>query len=90
MNDSLLIIIVKYSPQEIPNSNIIDLIHEVVRPRTKTRNVPGFDQFAHLLQQINIPHEYLGHSFFSASPSTPRTPKRKRKRHFHRWDDDEF
>lgn len=79
--------------KEVLNSNIIDLIHEVVRPRMKTRNLAGIDQFVHLLQQINIPQEYLGRSLFSSpEKGTPKrgSKRRGKQKNIYSWDDDEF
>lgn len=43
---------------QVPNSNIIDLIHDVIRARKSTKP-PGWEQLLHVLKEINIPNEFV-------------------------------
>ena len=52
--------VVTMQGKEIPQSNIIDLVHEVVRNRKTPRHPTGIGQFTNILQRLNIPREYLG------------------------------
>jgi hypothetical protein len=47
----------------IPGSNIIDLVHDVVRKRTTSKNPIGIQQFKQFLQEINIPKELINFQF---------------------------
>jgi hypothetical protein len=71
----------------IPGSNIIDLVNDVVRKRTISKNPVGINIFKQFLQDINIPKELVsfqfgaGHVKKSSSNNFVRkliTKKRKR------------
>ena len=53
--------IVKIDNKEIPGSNIIDLVNDVVRTR-KTFSAVGKDAFADVLKEIGVPREFIGNS----------------------------
>lgn len=44
--------------ERIPNSNVIDLLHDIIRTR-KSTYPPGWYQLMHLLGQMNMPHEFI-------------------------------
>ena len=47
----------------IPSSNIIDLVNDVVRKRTTSKNPVGIQIFKQFLQNINIPKELVTFQF---------------------------
>lgn len=47
---------------KIPHSNIIDLLHDVIRARKSTQP-PGWKQLMHVLKEINIPNEFVTNPF---------------------------
>ena len=47
----------------IPGSNIIDLVNDVVRKRTISKNPVGINIFKQFLQDINIPKELVSFQF---------------------------
>ena len=46
---------------EIPGSNIIDIVNDLVRTR-KTFSAIGGETFAQTLNEIGVPREYIGNS----------------------------
>lgn len=44
--------------ERVPNSNVIDVLHDVIRARKSIQPV-GWHQFMHTLKQINVPHEFI-------------------------------
>lgn len=44
----------------IPNSHIIDLIHDFTRQRKSAKPAVGSDVFAKVLKDSNVPREYIG------------------------------
>jgi hypothetical protein len=52
---------VSMNGQKIPGSSIIDLISDTVRNRKDTNPV-GWQQFADILTDLNIPQEYIGNT----------------------------
>ena len=44
----------------IPNSNIADLVNDVLRFRKHMADPVGWKEFALQLQEMNIPQEYVG------------------------------
>lgn len=48
--------------EKIPHSNIIDLLHDVIRVR-KSIQPPGWKQLMQLLKEINIPNEFVTNPF---------------------------
>jgi hypothetical protein len=63
----------------IPNSNIIDLVHDLVRDRKTHLPAIGNDKLIHALRLANIPLEYIGnknrHDLFQTdSPNWRQTP----------------
>ena len=57
MREVLLRLITK----EIPGSNIIDLVNDVVRTR-KTFSAVGKEAFADILKEIGVPREFIGNT----------------------------
>uniref|UniRef100_A0A1Y1KXI7 Uncharacterized protein n=1 Tax=Photinus pyralis TaxID=7054 RepID=A0A1Y1KXI7_PHOPY len=51
--------IVTIKGEVIPSSNIIDLVHDTIRPR-KTSNPEGWEKFAAYVKEINVPQEFVG------------------------------
>lgn len=51
--------VVYINGQQVPGSNVIDLISDVIRPR-KLSNPAGWEQFADYLKRANVPREYIG------------------------------
>lgn len=47
--------------QTIKNSNLIDLVNDVLRQRKHTEQPTGWDTFASALSQTNIAHDLIGH-----------------------------
>ena len=70
----------------IPKTNIVDLIHSMIRRRKKIVMPTGGDKFFRVLNEINTPRELLPNAHhFNAPPSpsesaSPRTPKMKKKK----------
>lgn len=54
--------IVYIQGDKIPHSNIIDLLHDVIRVRKSTQP-PGWEQLMHVLKKINIPNEFVTNPF---------------------------
>lgn len=48
--------------EKVPHSNIIDLVHDVIRVR-KSIQPPGWEQLMHVLKDINIPNEFVTNPF---------------------------
>lgn len=48
--------------ESIPKSNIVDLLHNIVRTRKSTQP-PGWEQLMGVLKQINIPTEFITNPF---------------------------
>lgn len=48
--------------EKIPHSNIIDLLHDVIRLR-KSIQPPGWEQLMQILKEINIPIEFVTNPF---------------------------
>jgi len=57
-NDGLIYI----SGERVPNSNVTDVLHDVIRARKSTQPT-GWHQFMHVLKQINMPHEFITNPF---------------------------
>jgi hypothetical protein len=51
----------------VPGSNIIDLVNEVVRKRSTSKNPIGLQNFKLFLQEINIPKELISFQFGSGN-----------------------
>ena len=49
-----------YAGQRIPGSNIIDLVNDVLRSRKKSSLPTGWDRFAQVLKDVNLPQEVVG------------------------------
>lgn len=70
--------------RKIIGSSIIDLISDVVRNRKDTSPV-GWETFAEVLKELNIPQEYISnvrrrtfiHQLQANQTTTPRTPMRR-------------
>lgn len=45
---------------EIPNSNIVDILHSIVRVRKITNLPPGWGEVMQTLKDMNIPSTYIG------------------------------
>ena len=69
----------------IPGSNIVDLIHDLLRNR-KTVDPIGWQQFASQMHAANIPMELVGnvarrqHTQKQIAPPTPKPKKNKKKK----------
>jgi len=44
----------------LPQSNIVNLVHDIVRGRPKAPGPLGFKNFAMLLKDLNVPKEFVG------------------------------
>lgn len=68
-----------YKGQVHPNSNILDLVNDIVRKR-KDFNPTGWQTFAEVLREMNIPRELVGNldrwQMINTTPSTS-TPKKR-------------
>lgn len=51
--------VVSIKGEIIPQSNIVDLLNDALRAR-KTSNPHGWEQFAGVIKEINVPHELIG------------------------------
>ena len=51
--------VVTYNDEEMKNSNIIDLVNDVIRPR-KSSQPNNWREFANALHQLNIPKDLIG------------------------------
>ena len=51
--------VVSYKDNVLQNSNIIDLVNDVIRPR-KSSQPDNWQEFAHALHDINIPKDLIG------------------------------
>ena len=49
-----------YNGEVIPVTNIVDIVNDVVRPRTK--NPKGWDLVAQGIKDTNVPLELIGNS----------------------------
>lgn len=54
--------IVYVNGEKVPNSNVTDILHDVIRAR-KSIQPTGWHQFMHVLKQINMPHEFITNPF---------------------------
>ena len=63
----------------VPGSNIIDLVHDVVRKRKNPRNPVGIHTFKQFLHEINIPKELISFQF-GAGLVKHRIPKKSSNR----------
>jgi len=70
----------------LPQSNIVNLVHDIVRDRPKAPGPLGFKTFAMLLRDLNIPKDLVGNpsrwNMIKEGFQTPdsKTPKIKVKR----------
>ena len=79
----------------IPGSNIVDLIHDLLRNR-KTADPIGWQQFASQMHAANIPMELVGNVARSQhiqkrtriAPPTPKPKKNKKKKKTRQLPDD--
>lgn len=58
----------------IPNSNIVDIIHNIVRARKTTHLPSGWIEVMRVLKDMNIPSTYIGNSNASDFLNRTRTP----------------
>jgi len=70
----------------LPGSNIIDLIHDVIRKRTSQHPV-GLDVFKSFLRDINVPNELINFQFGAGAvssivPFISQKKKKQRKKYF--------
>ena len=64
----------------IPQTNILDLIHSVVRSRKKAPPPSGVDQFVSALMELNTPTELLRNKpKTTLTPPTPRSRSRRQE-----------
>ena len=55
----------------IPKSHIVDLVHDAMRLRKRTKRPQGWQELSRHLAQKNIPRELVGNETWSASPKSP-------------------
>lgn len=69
--------------RKIPHSNITDLVNDIIRPRKQAKAI-GRQQFAKVLQTLNIPREFIGNRAYFNNVSeeeeelSTSTPTRRR------------
>ncbi|XP_044591455.1 uncharacterized protein LOC123269684 [Cotesia glomerata] len=70
--------------RKIPHSNITDLVNDIIRPRRQAKAI-GRQQFAKVLQTLNIPREFIGNRAYFNNVSeeeekelSTSTPTRRR------------
>ena len=51
-----------YNGEVIPVTNIVDIVNDVVRPRTKNHQPKGWDLVAQGIKDTNVPLELIGNS----------------------------
>ena len=80
---------INFKGQTISNSNLIDLVNDVLRKR-RGFNPKGWDLFASALRESNVPQDLIGHpdrwSYISEDQIPKSTPRRKRVRNLD-WED---
>jgi hypothetical protein len=59
----------------IPNSNIVDLVCDVVKCKKASAGPVGCAQFVEALRQINVPQEFIGNPQRRQPPQQPSTPR---------------
>lgn len=52
---------ITFHGQQVKNSNLIDLVNDVLRHRKQTEQPTGWDTFAEALSQTNVAQELIGH-----------------------------
>jgi len=57
--------------QVIPQSHMIDLVHDALRPRKKAKRAAGWSELSHHLAQNNIPQELIGNPEWNTSVESP-------------------
>jgi hypothetical protein len=57
--------------QVIPQSHMIDLVHDALRPRKKAKRAAGWSELSHHLAQNNIPQELIGNPEWNTSMESP-------------------
>ena len=71
----------EYQGQSIKNSNLTDLVNDVLRKRKRSVAPLGWETFANVLQRINVPQDLVGNlarwSYMRKSDwfNSPRTPE---------------
>ena len=67
--------------QQIANSNIVDLIHKAVTPRSRLHSLQGWQEFKKFLEKNNTPQSMLATDFANSSlaPSKLSTSIKKSK-----------
>ena len=69
----------EYRGQLIKNSNLTDLVNDVLRKRKNSREPLGWETFADVLHRLNVPQELIGNptrwSYMRQKRETPENPK---------------
>ena len=89
----------EYRGQLIKNSNLTDLVNDVLRDRKRKREPRGWETFAEALQRLNVPQDLIGNparwSFISKQtpdtvvPATQKKKKNKKQKKGTRNEDDD-
>lgn len=58
----------------ISKSHIVDLLHDAMRYRKKSKRATGWQQLSHHLQEKNIPQELIGNDTWATPPSSVKKP----------------
>lgn len=66
-----------YKKEVIPNSNIADLLGIILVDR-KTINIPGKAEFLKLLDELNMPKQYIKNKYLNVSPVIKASPVKKK------------
>ena len=73
----------EYRGQLIKNSNLTDLVNDVLRKRKNSREPLGWETFADVLHRLNVPQELIGNptrwSYMRKRETLAKTPEKKNK-----------
>ncbi|PVD18260.1 hypothetical protein C0Q70_20809 [Pomacea canaliculata] len=50
-----------YEGQAVKNSNLVDLVNDVLRKRKRARSPRGWETFAKALRRMNVSQDLVGH-----------------------------
>lgn len=67
--------------RKIPDSNIVDIVHAIVRARKTVHLPPGWEQVMDVLKDMNVPVSYVGNpaALEFLGHEQPETPTRSRR-----------
>ena len=72
----------EYRGQLIKNSNLTDLVNDVLRKRKNSREPLGWETFADVLHRLNVPQELIGNptrwSYMRKRETLAKTPEKKK------------